>query len=94
MHLMKTAFSMVVTLTLSQAIGETNLSWLASPTDADHSAAEYYMIYASSASDSGFAITESIGATQARTDHEAQPVVYYKIVAGNVSGTSNDVPVP
>jgi len=82
------------TLTLSQAPGETTHSWVASPTDADHSAAGYYMVYASSAPNSGFAITESIGATEVTTDNEALPIVYYKIVAGNVSGTSNDVPAP
>ena len=67
--------------------------WSASAVDALHSAADYYVIYVSSAPNGGFSIEETTTQTTATLSDPAA-LEFYMIVAANAAGTSGDEPAP
>lgn len=74
--------------------GVPELSWLTPPIDTVHGAAEYYIVYGSSSASGGFIQVESTAATSMPDDGTASPVMFYKLVAANLGGTSGDEPTP
>jgi arylsulfate sulfotransferase len=69
------------------------LSWAASTVDVDHDAADHYRVYHSNSKAAGFSILESTAFT-AEDAGGSGTVIFYKIVAGNIAGTSGDEPAP
>ena len=62
--------------------------------DAAHSAAEYYIVYASGSSNAGFIQTNSTAMTSMQDDDGTPSVEFFKLVAANIAGTSGDEPAP
>ena len=81
------------TLRAGPGSGPIQFNWSASPVDAEHSEASYYIIYLSDSPDGGFLIGESTDQTN-MTLNSSQDLEFYKIVAANVAGTSGDGPAP
>jgi len=80
-------------LRMDKVSGLPELFWTASTVDSEHDAADHYRIYSSSSTAAGFAILESTAFT-ANHAGGAGTLVFYKLVAGNIAGTSGDEPVP
>jgi hypothetical protein len=81
------------TLMAIQGSPSIEFEWSASAVDALHSAAGYYIIYVSSASNGGFSIEETTTQTTATLSDPAA-LEFYMIVAANAAGTSGDEPAP
>jgi arylsulfate sulfotransferase len=82
-----------VTLRANKVSGLTELTWMPSPVDAAHDAAQYYAVYVSSSPDAGFSIFDTTAQTDMQVGIGAQ-IEFYKIVAANPAGTSGDEPAP
>jgi len=80
------------TLRVNGVSGQVELSWMASPATSADDAADYYIVYRSTAADGGFSVAESTAFTRIETEKIVEPLVFYKIVAANLAGTSNDEP--
>jgi len=81
------------TLVASKAASAVQLGWAGSPVDAEHDAAEYYMLYASGAPQGGFTMLDTSVPTTIAPDGEGA-IEFYKVTAANVAGTSGDEPAP
>jgi hypothetical protein len=81
------------TLRVDKAAGSLQLSWVESPTDEEHSPADYYMVYSSTSPNAGFSMMDSIAFTNIGTDVGVESLVFYAIVAANTAGTSGDEPL-
>ena len=80
-------------LRMDKVSGLPELSWTASTVDSEHDAADHYRIYNSNSKASGFVILESTAFTE-NDAGGAGTLVFYKLVAGNIAGTSGDEPAP
>jgi hypothetical protein len=81
-------------LRMGRISGQMELSWEASPATSVRDAADYYVVYSSNTADSGFSIADSTAFTQIDVGKRVEPLVFYKVVAANIAGTSNDEPAP
>jgi arylsulfate sulfotransferase len=80
-------------LRMDKLAGLPNLSWTASTVNSEHDAADHYRIYSSSSKAADFFILESTAFTQNDVGG-AGTLSFYKVVAGNIAGTSGDEPAP
>jgi hypothetical protein len=80
------------TLTIDKVGGAETLSWAASQPDTNHDAAGYYVIYSSTSPDADFSIEETSESTEVDAADGPALLVYYKLVAANLAGTSGDEP--
>jgi hypothetical protein len=82
------------TLRLDTVSGVLEMTWSASPIDSEHDAADYYMIYTSTSPAGGFTMLDSTASTNLGPGDSAEPLVFYRVVAANLAGTSGDEPAP
>jgi arylsulfate sulfotransferase len=81
------------TLRMNKISGQPEISWTVSPVDSEHDAANYYMVYHSSLAPNGFSMLDSTAHTDIKVGGTEQ-LVFYKLAAANVAGTSGDEPAP
>jgi hypothetical protein len=81
-------------LMVDRVAGQAELSWKPSPATSAHDAADYYILYSSIAANSGFSVADSTAFIRIEAKKDVEPLVFYKIVAANISGTSGDEPAP
>jgi len=79
---------------MAKESGRLQLSWAVSPVDSSHDAADCYIVHHSTSADGGFINLESTADTGINTDDGAEPLVFYKLVAANSAGPSDDAPAP
>jgi hypothetical protein len=82
------------TLRMAKNSGLPDLSWTVSPSDSGHDPADYYMVHVSSSPAGGFTMLDSTMNTNVDPGNGSAPLLFYKVVAGNVTGTSGDEPAP
>ncbi len=73
--------------------GQPQVSWGASPVDAGHDPADHYRLYRSTSAAGGFLMLDSTAFTEIDVDGE-EALIFYKLVAANIAGTSGDEPAP
>lgn len=61
--------------------------------DSAHDAPDHYRIYGSSSAADGFSMLDSTAHTQIDAGGDGT-LVFYKLVAANIAGTSGDEPAP
>jgi arylsulfate sulfotransferase len=77
----------------TKVAGQPRLFWAASPVDSAHDAADHYRIYSSNSAAGGFLMMDGTAHTEIDAGGTGTLIVY-KLVAGNIAGTSGDEPAP
>ncbi len=94
LHYFKAPNGVGDTVRMARASDVPQASWTASPVDATHDAAGYYMVYASTSAVEGFTLLDSTAYTGIELEDNAEPLLFYRLVAANSAGTSGDEPAP
>ncbi|MCP3995574.1 MAG: aryl-sulfate sulfotransferase [bacterium] len=77
----------------TKVAGQPRLLWSVPPVDATHDAADHYRIYNSNSAAGAFSMLDSTAFTEIDAGG-AGTLVFYKLVAANIAGTSGDEPAP